>query len=67
MGAKHDIFAQLSIAAESGSAILMSTVEHEDLARLCARVHVLRGGRCVRVLERGELTPARLAQAVYAG
>jgi ribose transport system ATP-binding protein len=66
VGAKREIFLHLSVAAEAGAVVLMSTVEHEDLARLCTRVHVLRDGRCVRVLERGELSPGRLAQAVYA-
>ncbi|MBO3749566.1 sugar ABC transporter ATP-binding protein [Streptosporangiaceae bacterium NEAU-GS5] len=66
VGAKREIFAHLSAAAEAGAAALISTVEHEDLARLCTRVHVLRAGRCVRVLERAQLSPGRVAQAVYA-
>ncbi|GIH27808.1 ribose import ATP-binding protein RbsA [Acrocarpospora phusangensis] len=66
VGAKREIFAQLSAAAASGAVVLMSTVEHEDLAHLCARVHVLRAGRCVRIIEKPELTPRRLAEAVYA-
>ncbi|HEV7706974.1 MAG TPA: ATP-binding cassette domain-containing protein, partial [Asanoa sp.] len=66
VGAKREIFAHLSAAAAAGAVILMSTVEHEDLAHLCSRVHVFRGGRCVRVIEQGELTPGRLAEAVYA-
>ncbi|GIF66612.1 sugar ABC transporter ATP-binding protein [Asanoa ishikariensis] len=66
VGAKREIFAHLSAAAAAGAVVLLSTVEHEDLAHLCGRVHVLRGGRCVRVIEGGELTPGRLAEAVYA-
>ncbi|MEV0715819.1 sugar ABC transporter ATP-binding protein [Asanoa sp. NPDC050611] len=66
VGAKREIFAHLSEAAAAGAVVLMSTVEHEDLAHLCSRVHVLRGGRCVRLMEQGELTPGRLAAAVYA-
>ena len=67
VGAKREIFAHLSDAAAAGAVVLMSTVEHEDLAHLCTRVHVFRGGRCTRVLDQKELTPARLSAAVYAG
>ena len=67
VGAKREIFAHLSDAAAAGAVVLMSTVEHEDLARLCTRVLVFRNGKCVRVIEQKELTPARLSAAVYAG
>jgi ribose transport system ATP-binding protein len=66
VGAKREIFAHLSAAAEAGAVVLMSTVEHEDLVHLCRRVHVFRGGRCTRVLTQGELTTGRLTEAVYA-
>ncbi|GAA0908372.1 sugar ABC transporter ATP-binding protein [Virgisporangium aurantiacum] len=66
VGAKREIFAHLSDAAAAGAVVLLSTVEHEDLAHLCNRVHVFRGGRCHRVVERSDLTPDRLAEAVYA-
>jgi ribose transport system ATP-binding protein len=67
VGAKREVFAHLSAAADAGAAVLLSTVEHEDLAHLCTRVHVFRAGRCVQVIERGELSPGRLAEAVYSG
>jgi ribose transport system ATP-binding protein len=67
VGAKREVFAHLSAAADAGAAVLLSTVEHEDLAHLCARVHVFRAGRCVQVIERGDLAPGRLARAVYNG
>jgi len=66
VGAKREIFAHLSDAAAAGAVVLMSTVEHEDLAHLCTRVYVFRAGRCVRVIEQRDLTPDRLASAVYA-
>ena len=66
VGAKREIFAHLSDAAAAGAVVLMSTVEHEDLAHLCTRVHVFRAGRCVRVIEQRDLSPDRLASAVYA-
>jgi ABC-type sugar transport system ATPase subunit len=43
----------------------MSTVEHEDLARLCSRVYVMHAGRCRRVIQHDDLSPHRLAEAVY--
>jgi ribose transport system ATP-binding protein len=66
VGAKSEIFAHLSDAAAAGAVILMSTVEHEDLAHLCSRVLVLRDGRCTRLIEQRDLSPARLAASVYA-
>ena len=66
VGAKREIFAHLSDAAAAGAVVLLSTVEHEDLAHLCSRVHVFHSGRCRRVVDRADLTPGRLAEAVYA-
>jgi ribose transport system ATP-binding protein len=66
VGAKREIFAHLSDAAAAGAVVLLSTVEHEDLAHLCSRVHVFHNGRCRRVIEQADLTPGRLAEAVYA-
>jgi ribose transport system ATP-binding protein len=65
VGAKGEIFAHLSDAAAAGAIVLMSTVEHEDLAHLCSRVHVFRDGRVTRVIEQRDLSPARLAASVY--
>ena len=65
VGAKQEIFAHLSSAAAAGAVVLLSTVEHEDLARLCSRVYVMHGGRCRRVIQQEDLTPHRLAEAVY--
>ncbi|WP_417562861.1 sugar ABC transporter ATP-binding protein [Microbacterium sp.] len=65
VGAKHDVFAHLAQLAQAGTTILVASVEYEDLAALCTRVHVLRGGRIVRTVDRAELTPHELAAAVY--
>ena len=59
------IFYHLSDFTRRGALIIMSSIEYEDLAHLCTRVHVMSGGRIVRTLERGELTPHDLAVAVY--
>lgn len=67
VGAKRDVFAHLAKAAEDGAIVLISTVEHEDLAHLCHRVYVLRNGVLFRTIQRPELEPHRLAEAVFAG
>jgi ribose transport system ATP-binding protein len=38
VGAKREIFAHLSAAAEAGAVVLLSTVEHEDLVHLCGEI-----------------------------
>jgi ribose transport system ATP-binding protein len=45
--------------------VLISSVEYEDLAHLCDRVHVVRDGRIVRTLSGTELTAHEMAAAVY--
>jgi ribose transport system ATP-binding protein len=66
VGAKRDVFYHLSALAQQGALILISSVEYEDLAELCTRVHVMVNGRIVRSIERSELTAHELAAAVYA-
>ena len=65
VGAKRDVFQHVTTLAHRGALVIISSVEYEDLAHLCTRVHVMSGGRIVRTLERGELTPHDLAVAVY--
>jgi len=66
VGAKRDVFHHLSTLAHEGALVLISSVEYEDLAHLCTRVHVMAEGRIVRTIERGELNAHDLAVAVYA-
>jgi ribose transport system ATP-binding protein len=51
--------------AKEGAVVLLSSVEYEDLAHLCDRVHVVRDGLITRTLERGELSAHAVAAAVY--
>lgn len=66
VGAKRDVFYHLSALAKKGALVLVSSVEYEDLAHLCTRVHVMAEGRIVRTIERDELNAHDLAVAVYA-
>lgn len=67
VGAKRDVFAHLARLAAAGTVVVIASVEYEDLAHLCTRVHVVAGGRVVRTLERPELTAHALAAAAYEG
>jgi len=66
VGAKRDVFHHLTTLAHGGAVVLISSVEYEDLAHLCTRVHVMADGRIVRTIERDELNAHDLAVAVYA-
>jgi ribose transport system ATP-binding protein len=65
VGAKRDVFRHLTDLARAGTTVLISSVEYEDLAQLCTRVHVLRAGRVIRTLERDDLSAHELAVAVH--
>jgi len=66
LGAKREIFAQLAAIAREGQAILISSVEYDDLANLCDRVHIVQDGRIVSSVAGAELTGSAIAAAVYA-
>jgi ribose transport system ATP-binding protein len=72
VGAKAQILAVLAEAARNGMAILISSVEADDLVRLCHRVLVMRHGRVVAELSGAALTAhaiseqAQLSEAVPA-
>jgi ribose transport system ATP-binding protein len=63
IGAKTEIHALIDDAAAQGMAVLVVSSDHEDLARLCHRVLVLRSGRVVDELRPPALTPERLTAA----
>lgn len=60
VGAKVAIYELISQAARGGAAVLVSSSEAKELTLLCDRVLVLRDGRLVAEVARGELTEARL-------
>lgn len=66
VGAKRDVFHHVTTLAHRGALVIISSVEYEDLAQLCTRVHVMADGHIVRTLEREELNAHDLAVAVYA-
>jgi ribose transport system ATP-binding protein len=66
IGARQQIFAEIELAREQGMAVLIVSVEYEDLAHLCDRVIVMREGRQVAELHEGELTADRIVERCYA-
>jgi ribose transport system ATP-binding protein len=56
VGSKQDIFRKIEEAAAAGVAVIIASAEVEDLAHLCHRVAVLRGGRLAGDLAGSERT-----------
>lgn len=67
VGSKADIFSRITEAAEAGTAIVIASAEHEDLANLCTRVLVFDNGRVVGELTAGELSEERILELCYRG
>jgi ribose transport system ATP-binding protein len=63
VGARADILHAVSEAASVGAAILLSTIESQDLALICDRVLVLESGTVIRELRR-PFTPEEILEAV---
>lgn len=66
VGARRQIFRRIRAAADAGTAFVMASSEHEDLAHVCDRVLVLRDGRAVAELHGDELTEARIVERCFA-
>jgi ribose transport system ATP-binding protein len=66
IGAKQQIFARIRDVAEAGGAVIIASVEYEDLAHLCDRVLVFRDGEVVAELSGGELTEHRIVEQCFA-
>jgi ribose transport system ATP-binding protein len=56
------LFAKIRELRDQGSAVIMVTHRIAEMIRICDRVTVLRDGRDVGILERGEITEKRLIQ-----
>ncbi len=67
IGARQQIFAEVERASERGMAVLVASVEYEDLAHLCDRVLVIRDGRLVTELRREDLSADRIVEQAYMG
>lgn len=57
VGGKQSIYEALAAATQAGSAVLMTSNDADELADVCTRVVVLRGGRIADVLAGASLTP----------
>ena len=61
VGAKAQLHHQLLGAAAHGAAVIVSSSDADELVAICHRVLVLRGGRIVADLSKGEITVARIS------
>ncbi|MEU2349542.1 sugar ABC transporter ATP-binding protein [Modestobacter sp. NPDC049651] len=64
VGARRDILRSVRAAAAAGAAVLVSSIDNEDLATVCDRVLVLEGGVVVGELT-GPLTADQVLDAVF--
>jgi ribose transport system ATP-binding protein len=62
VGARRLIFSIIADLSRSGAAVLLVTVEHEDLARLAHRVLVLRDGRVGAEISGPDLSKERITE-----
>lgn len=67
VGSKADIFSRITEAAEAGTAVLIASAEHEDLANLCTRVLVFDNGHVVGELSGSDLSEERILELCYRG
>jgi len=65
VGAREDILRALRDVAADRAAVIIVSIEAEDLARICDRVLVLDGGRVRTELRSEQLTPQSILDAVY--
>jgi ribose transport system ATP-binding protein len=64
IGAKRQIMRLLTEAAAEGMAIIISSVEADDLAEVCHRVLVMRRGEVATELAGDDLTATRISEQV---
>jgi ribose transport system ATP-binding protein len=65
IGARKQLFAHIRGAANSGAAVLLASIEYEDLANLCDRVLVFQDGRIVAELDGDNLSKDRILECAY--
>jgi ribose transport system ATP-binding protein len=63
VGAKAEIYKLIEEARKDGMAILVASSELEELAGICHRIVVLRGGRIAAELQRSEFSKERIIAA----
>lgn len=67
IGAKKRVFEIIRGLADGGAAVLYASTEYEDLAHLCDRVIIFRGGEVYGELVGGQLSKERILERCYAG
>lgn len=67
VGAKAQLHREIQSMAASGTAVIVSSTDLEELATICSRTIVLRHGRVDRVLEGDGVTVGNLTEAVLSG
>lgn len=65
VGAREDILAAIQKTAGGGAAVVLASLEADDLARVCDRVIVLRHGQINAELAGDSITPSAIISAVY--
>ena len=65
VGARKQIFARIRDFAAGGGAVLIASVEYEDLANLCDRVIVFRHGRPVSELRKPNITEELIVEQCF--
>jgi len=64
---KQEIHENIRDLARAGVAVLLISSELPEIMALSERIHVLHEGRMVRILDRTEITEARILQAAVGG
>jgi ribose transport system ATP-binding protein len=67
VGAKEEIFQLMRRLADDGKAIIFISSEFKEIVGVCDRALVLKDGRIVRELVRGQMTEAGLMQGAMLG
>lgn len=65
VGARREIFGALAAFADGGGAVVVASIEYEDLAHICDRVLVLGHGTVRSELAGAELSPEAVIAAAY--
>ncbi|MGH3626537.1 MAG: ATP-binding cassette domain-containing protein, partial [Sciscionella sp.] len=65
VGARQAIFAELQNCARRGTAVVVASSQHDDIAAICSRALVFSRGTVIAQVVGGDLTAARLLSACY--
>jgi ribose transport system ATP-binding protein len=65
VGARQDLYGMIRTSVGKGASVLLASSDHEELAEICDRVLVLRGGGIAAQLTSGEISPERITHLTY--